>query len=165
MPYGRRRMVAPLKSDKHEVTWSDLAIDASSVVAKTLVFGVQSADKNTSTECEIGSHVRSIYFEINFAAETITNPKVIHWAINVFKEGETSTIPSLYYQLDRSTIIKRGMEMLPKSVATVYKRVFVVRIPKKAQRISANTRFQFRYISTLAETVNVCGFAIYKEFY
>ncbi len=162
---ARRNFLRPIKTDKHEITWSDLAIDASSVQSKNLAVGTASADKDASEEVEIGSHVKSIYFEINFAAQTITNPKVIHWAVNLARTGETIAIPSLYYQDSRSRILKRGMEMLPKDVGTVYKRIFVVKIPRSYQRMAANTFIQFRYVATLAETVNVCGFAIYKEFY
>ncbi len=163
MPF--RRNLRPIKSDKHEITWSNLAQNASSVQDITLVLGVPSADKDLATECEIGSHVKSVYFEFHFSAQVITNPKVIHWTIQTFRAGETSTVPSTYYQSGRSTIIKRGMEMLPADQSVVFKRIFVVNIPKHAQRVRDNTVIQFRYISTSTETINACGFAIYKEYY
>ncbi len=163
MPF-RRRFTPRVKTDKHEITWSDLAIDASSTVTKNIVQGVQTADADTAPEVEVGNHVSSIYFEVNFAAQTITNPKVIHWIVSIaYPQTGAQSIPSLYYQTDRSLILKRGMEMLPADVGTVYKRIFVVKIPKKFQRIAETALIRFRYISTLAETVNVCGFAIYKE--
>ncbi len=147
------------------MTWSDLAQDASSVITKTLAFGQTMATKDDVTECVIGSHIEWIYFEINFAAEAITNPKVIHWTVEVVPTGMTNAVPSLYYQPNRAYVLKRGMEMLPKDVGTVYKRIFVVKIPKQYQRIKDNAAFVFKYIATLSETVNVCGFAIYKEIY
>ncbi len=163
----RNRRFAPIKTDKHEITWSDLAIDAGVTVEKTLIQGIASASKNVAIECEVGSHVRSIYFEINFSAQTVTNPKVVHWQVSLLPSpgNQTASIANSYYQNDRSQIIKRGMEMLPADTSTVFKRIFVVRIPKKAQRIADSAFVQFKYQCSLTETINVCGFAIYKEQY
>ncbi len=165
MPYSRLK--APIKTDKHEITWSDLAIDASANKARQLVLGVASADKDSSFECEVGSRVNAIYIEVNIAAQTVTNPKVLHWIVMARPSGATpaAQTPSLYYQAGRSQILKRGMEMLPSDVSTVYKRVFVVRIPKKSRRISDGDTIDFIYRCSSAESINVCGFAIYKEFY
>ncbi len=153
-----------IQSDKHEVTWSNLAQDAGTAAdATNLAVAVQPSGKNLSTEVEIGSIVRSIYFEFHFSAETVTNPKVIHWTIEIVPPGLTVSNPNLYYQTDRRFIIKRGMEMLPKDVSTVFKRVFVVRIPPKYQRQSDTQIIQFRYQCSSTEAINACGIAIYKE--
>ncbi len=154
-----------IKSDKHEITWSNLAQNAAAQQSVTLSQGVPTADADTATETEIGSRITSIYFEFHFSAQVITNPKVIHWVINAgIQQGETLSTTSTYYQGDRSKIIKRGMEMLPADQSTVFKRIFVVRIPKVYQRVKANSFIQFRYISTSTETINACGIAIYKEY-
>jgi len=160
-----RRNVSTIKSDKHEITWSDLAIDASAVKTKTLAFGVQPGNKNISTEVVIKSRIKFIYLELNFAAETITNPKVLHWFVHFNRSGEVFSVPSLYYQTDRARIIQRGMEMLPKDVSTVFKRIIGIKIPKHLQSIQSDQNLSFSYIVTSAEAVNVCGFAIYKELY
>ncbi len=159
--------MAPIKTDKHELTWSDLAIDASTNKVRQLVVGVQSADKDTADECEIGSRVNAIYIEVNIAAGQVTNPKVLHWIVMARPANSTpaAQTPTLYYQTGRSMIIKRGMEMLPVDTSTVYKRVFVVRIPKKSRRISEGDTIDFIYRCSSSELINVCGFAIYKEFY
>ncbi len=165
MPFHRSNFLRPVKSDKHELTWSNLAQDASSVQVIVLAKGTDSADKNASTEVEVGAAVRSIYFEFHFSANTITNPKVIHWFIVGKRTGETIGTPSTYYTDERSSIFKRGMEMLVKDTSTVFKRIFVVKVPKKFQRIAKNMNIEFRYIATSAEAINACGIAIYKEFY
>ncbi len=164
MPYGRRRNnLRPINSIKHEVTWSDLAIDASSAVVKDIAVGVEPPDKNAATEVEIGATVNSIYFEFHFSAQVITNPKVIHWTIGKEPFGTNLSGPSTYEAIDRRFIFKRGMEMLPKDVGTVFKRIFVVRIPPKFRRIGDQDKLFFKYIASSTETVNACGFAIYKE--
>ncbi len=164
MPFHRRRM-APLKSDKHEITWSNLAQDASSTQSINIIQGVASADKNSSIEVEVGSHVNAIYLEFHFSANVVTNPKVIHWVVQCKVDSVSSTVPSTYYQDERAMIIKRGMEMLPKDVGTVYKRVILVKIPPKYRRIAKNSFYSFIYICSSAEAINACGIGIYKELY
>ncbi len=166
MPLFRRNRSAPQKLDKHEITWSFLAADQGTATAIVpIVLGVQSADKNSPTECEVGSHVRSIYFEFNLAAQTVTNPKVIHWTIQGGPQGTTLENPLTYYQSNRAQIFKRGMEMLPTNVSTVYKRIFVARVPKKMQRIQEDGFISILFRVSSTETINNCGFAIYKESY
>ncbi len=169
MPYRRSRALAlrPIKTDKHEITWSNLAQNASSAISVRTLVGTQSAAKDAADEVETGSHVKSVYFEFHFSAETLTNPKVIHWTINMRPQNVSAAgqTPSLYYQNGRNLILKRGMEMLPKDAGTVYKRIVVVKIPRKYQRIGEADSMNFTYISTSAETINACGIAIYKEFY
>ncbi len=164
MPFGRRRGPI-LKTDKHEVTWTFLAQNASAVQSVVITNGVQTADADNPTDIEVGNHVKSMYFEFHFSPQVITNPKVIHWEILLRPQGvvPSSATPSAYYQSGRNLVIKRGMEMLPAAAGTVYKRVFVVRIPKKAQRVGEADAINFRYICSSAETINTCGIVIFKE--
>ncbi len=162
MPFRRRRG-PPLITDKHEITWSDLGLDASTTINKILATVVQPASKNLSTEVGIGSRVNGVYIEFNVAAETITNPKVLHWQVIITRAGETLASASSYYQIERSQIVKRGMEMLPKDVGTVYKRVIFAPLPRGSTRMRANQEIIFRFQCSSAETINICGFAIYKE--
>ncbi len=164
MPFFRRGL-ATVKKDKHEITWSNLAQNASAVQVIVLAVGVPSADKNTSSECMVGSHIKSIYFEFHFSPQVTSNPKVIHWIIVGKRTGETIGSPATYYTSERSSIFKRGMEMLPASLDTVFKRIFVVRVPKKFQRMADNMNLELRYICSSTETINACGIAIYKELY
>ncbi len=165
MAFGRNRFRPIVKTDKHEISWSNLAQNASSTISIVLVTGVATPLADADTEVEIGNHVKSIYFEFHFSPQVITNPKVIHWEVLLRPQGvvPASATPSLYYQNGRNLIIKRGMEMLPANTGTVFKRIFVVRIPKKAMRIAEGDSINFRYISSSAETINACGIAIYKE--
>ncbi len=153
-----------VKSDKHEVTWSNLSQDAATaVVTVGLATGVAPADRNSSTEIGQGNRVTSIYFEFNISAAQTGNVNVFHWEIVLMPNNLTPPAPNLYYQPGKNLIIKRGMEMLPTNVATVFKRIFVVRIPKKGQRVGLGDKIQFRYQSSSTQTINCCGIAIYKE--
>ncbi len=165
MVFSRRSLaLRPVKSVKHEVTWSNLAIDGSAIQTIDLAIGTSPSALNAVTEVDIGSSVKSIYFELNIAAQVITNPKVFHWKVQVIPNGITPITPATYFSTDRKNIIHRGMEMLPKDVGTVFKRIFVVRIPRGKSRISVGDKISLIWVVSSAETVNFCGFAIYKEF-
>ncbi len=161
----RRARYAPLQSNKHEVTFSHLAQDSSSNQTVTLATGTDAADKNTSIEVGIGSHIKWIFCEFNFAAETITEVKQVHWAFRFVPSGQTPSGASQLFGTDRAFVIKRGMEMLPKNVSTVFKRVFVLPIPKKYQRITDAGSLIFTYIASSSNTMNACGIFVYKELY
>ncbi len=121
------------------------------------------ANKDASNEVAIGSHIKWIFAEFQFAAETITEVKTIHWVFRYVPSGQVSSGPNQLFQTDRSFVIKRGMEMLPKDVATVYKRVFTVKIPRKYVRQTDNGQILFEYIASSSNTMNSCGIFIYKE--
>jgi len=163
MVFRRRRLQAPIVTDKHEIVWSNLATDISTVLTVVLARGKKLADVNASTEVPLGSKVFGIFIEFNIGAEDITSPKILHWKVFANPVGQTATVPSLYYQTDRAYILKRGMEMLPKAVSTVYKRIIFVRIPKVYQRMKDEMDINISFIMTSAELVNLCGFAIYKN--
>ncbi len=151
------------KTDKHEVTWSNLIEDAATVKEVTLLTVVQASLKNAATEVMIGSHVRGMYVEFNIGANDASATHIVHWQIMIDKTGQSLTAPNTYYNADRSQVFKRGMEMLPKDVSTQTKRVFYVRLPKT--RMKEGDAIKFRYISSSSATQNLCGFAIYKELY
>ncbi len=163
MPYGRRPRV---KSDKHELSWSNLGQDASPGVTVAICRGVPPASKDEAvpSECITGNHLGNVYFEFHFSAAQTGNANVIHWVMEVVRAGQTMPLPSVYYQNERAQIIKRGMEMLPVNVSTVFKRIFVLNIPKIYKRIRDDTRINFRYIASSTQTINACGIAIYKEY-
>ncbi len=163
MVFRRRSRGTPPNIEKHEITFSDLVKDASTDQSITLAQGVDAASKNTSIEVLIGSRITRLYMELNVAAQVITNPKVLHWQIMKVPFGVTVPAASTYNQTSKRFIIQRGMEMLPKDVGTVYKRIISVKIPKRYQRMGDNDFLVFKYVVTSAEAVNVCAFFIYKE--
>ncbi len=152
-----------VNSNKHEVTFTQLAQDSSTKQTIALSIAVDAADKNNATECSIGSHIKWIFCEFNFSAETITVAKTVHWAIRYIPSGQVASGPNQLFGTDRAYVIKRGMEMLPKDVSTVYKRVFTVKIPRKYVRQTDNGGFVFEYVASSTNTMNACGIFIYKE--
>ncbi len=158
-----RNRGTPPNLEKHEITWSNLAQDASTEISITLATAVDASSKNLSTEVLVGARITRVYLEFHFSANVITNPKVIHWLL--FKSPFGTAVPtaSTYNNTSKRFVIQRGMEMLPKDVGTVYKRIISVKIPKRYQRMGDGDFLIFKYISTSAEAINACGIAIYKE--
>ncbi len=122
---ARRGLGNIINSQKHENTWSNLSQDASAVKTVIVVQPVDRAGINTAVpeEVAIGSIVKSIYFEFHFSAQQTGNVNVIHWQVLKEVAVQTLSAPNLYNNDDKSQIFKRGMEMLPANVATVYKRI------------------------------------------
>ncbi len=149
-------------SEKKEFTWTALGEDASTEKTHIIYNGTPSADVNLGTEIEVGSVVKWVYFEFHFSAETTTAAKVVHWLIQFVPDGMTTTTPSVYNGGSKSYVVKRGMAMLVRDQSTVFKERFVVKIPRKYQRVAVNTQLEFRYISTSSNTQNSCGFTICK---
>ncbi len=163
MPLFRNRN--PGKTDKHELTFTELATDASTTRNINVYTGVDVGEKTGATDAAVGSHVKWLYCEINFAAQVITNPKTVQWTIRVVPPAAVPSVPTQFYQIDRSYVLKRGMEMLPKDVGTVYKRIFVVKIPKIYQRVKQGQILEFEYVASSSELMNTCGIFIFKELY
>ncbi len=166
MVYGRRisSNKRPIMSTKHEVVWSNLLQDASGVQKILLVEAVRPNVKDLAPEVDIGASVNGIYLEFQFSPEAATTTTIIHWQVAWLRIGQTESVPSAYFTTDRSQILKRGMEMLPKDVSTIIKRIIFVPIPKGIRRQKENMQIFFKYIATSAQTINACGFAIYKEY-
>ncbi len=159
-----RSNLRPIQSDKHETTWSNLVQNASTQVSITLAQAVQPSATNTGTEVEVGSTIKSFFLEFHFSAENVANPKVIHWQMFKRPFGSAGPSPATYYQVQRRFIFKRGMEMLPKSTSTVFKRIIVVKVPRGKQRMGESDLWQFQYICSSSEAINACGICIYKAY-
>ncbi len=160
MPF--RNKGPKIVSEKKEVTWSFLVQNAASTQSVTIYKGEPLANVNLGNEIAVGQLVKWVYFEFNISAEVITNPKIFHWQIVFVPEGMTVGAPSSYNQGNKSYIIKRGMEMLPRSLGVEIKRVFVVKVPKAYQRVKVNTSLELQYQCSSSESINTCGFSICK---
>ncbi len=130
-----------------------------------ILTGVPVADKDASTEVAVGSHVKWVYCEINFSAETTTAVKTVHWTVRMVMPGQSASVPTQFYNIDRSFVLKRGMEMLVRDQSTLIKRIFVIKIPKVYQRIKEGQQLEFEYVSSSSNTQNTCGIFIYREQY
>ncbi len=155
-----RQRYAPLITEKLEQTFTELSQDASATRTVAIITAVR--DPANDTQFSPGSQLPWIFFELNFAAETITAAKTVHWQILKVPAGLALTSAALFGEAYKKFILKRGMEMLPKDVATVYKRVGVVRIPPRLRRFDEGDTLLFRYISSSSNTMNACGFFIGK---
>ncbi len=127
----------PIISEKKEITWSLLAQNFSTTPGDiTIASGVEPASANLPEEVTIGTVIKWLFVEFNVSAEAVTNTNIVHWKIIKTPSGFSGvSAANTYQQDDRKWIFKRGMEMLPKDVNTIIKRVFVIPIPRKMQRM------------------------------
>ncbi len=161
----------PINQIKHEVTFSNLAQNASSgitiEVAKTTDRGT--IDTTNAQEVQQGAKINWIYVELNLnGVDNSGAAQIIHWMIFKNPSATFSPNPLLYNQDTKKHILKRGMEMLPEiplgSGGTVQtKRIFVVKVPRGMQRMGQLDEIQFIYRSTSSSGINYCGFFIFKE--
>ncbi len=168
--YNRGLSLRPVHSEKHEVTWSNLAENASSTKTIDIVEAV-AGEPSTPPQVQTGSTVKWIYFEFNLnGVDNSSGAQVFHWTIHKNPHGGITGDPILYDTNFKSQILKRGMEMLPDiplgSGGTVQtKRTFTVKIPRKVfSRMGEGDKIQLLYRSSSASGINFCGFAIFKEF-
>ncbi len=162
MPRSRALSLRPVKSEKVEITSSNLGLNNATDLSVNLAEGTK--DPVGIDDVDIGSTIKSIFFELNIAADTITSAKVVHWAIRKLPFGTAIGNPSVYDGSAKRFTLHRGMEMLPKDVSTVFKRVFVVRIPPRLRRIGDGDKLVITFRTSSSETVNICFFAIYRFF-
>ncbi len=162
---SRRAMsLRPVNSEKHEVVWKNLIQDASSTIDVDLAIAVDPSSKNISSEVLIGSTVPWIYLEFQFSAEATTNTRIVDWQFVKEPFGTALNIPSSYNGTSKRFVLKRGMEMLPKDVNHVVKRILAVKIPQRIKRMGDADKLVFSYVVSSTATINACGMAIYKEF-
>ncbi len=161
---ARFQRSAPIQSRKHEITWVNLSQDNAVATTVVLAKGTQAGDITDATgnEVQTGAIIPWIYFEFHFAAEDITAAKVVNWTIAKEPFGTSLGNPNLMQLTTRRFVIKRGMEMLPKDVSTVFKRIFTVKIPRRYQRLGIGDELVFKYITSSTQTINACGIAIFR---
>ncbi len=158
MVFRKGNYLRPVKTEKTEIVWTDLAADfgAANISKVIAIPGVNNL--------EIGDTIKWVYFELNMAAETVTAPNVLHWQVIKLRTGQSVVNVSLYDQANKAQVLKRGMEMLPKDVSTVYKRTFVVKLPRSIQRFRDGDQLIISFRALLTNTINSCGFAIFRAF-
>lgn len=173
MPYRRMNRalsLRPVKSEKHETTWSNLGQNASTTKIVPLIESV-AGEPTSGVQVETASTVRSIYIESNLnGVDNSGAVQVFHWMIYKDPSGLFGSLDPTTYDTDKKRfILKRGMEMLPEiplgSGGTVQtKRIFVVKIPPRMSRWGESDKLTLSYKSTSASNINFCGIAIFKEF-
>ncbi len=162
MGFRRSLALRPVKSEKIETSWSNLSQNAATTQDIVIASAVQ--NPTAAGQVEIGDTIKWVYLEFNFSAETVTSTKIIHWQF-LKNPNFAITFPSasLYDQSTKKHILKRGMEMLPKSVNTIIKRIIIIPIPPRMRRMGDLDRLVFRYVASSTETINACGIGIFRH--
>ncbi len=64
--------------------------------------------------------------------------------------------PLTYGQSNRKFVFQRGMEMLPKNISTLIKRIIFVKMPPRYSRMDEADTVSFIYRAALGQTLNFC---------
>ncbi len=170
--FRRALNLRPVNSEKHEVSWTFLAQNASAVQQIVLIDAL-AGEPVAADDVQTGAVVPWMYVEFNLnGVDNSGASQVVHWLIMKDPQNSLAAIvdPATYDQNYKKWILKRGMEMLPEvpldSGGTVQtKRIFTIRFPKKTfQRMAEGDRIKLFYKSTSASGINFCGFVVFKEF-
>lgn len=166
--YSRALRNRPVQSEKHEITWSNLAQDfATTPLEVVLVEGKTLGATSADNEVQIGAQVRGIYLEFNIGVNTVTSAKVVHWKVAKKPFATTISAANTYHQADKRFIFRRGMEMFnpgASSAGILFKRIIYVPIPPRYRRIGDGDEIVLMLEASSTETMSCCGFAIYKHF-
>ncbi len=162
--FSRRALsLRPVHSEKVEQIHTRLAADNSTVQEVIIAKAVR--NPTADLECEIGSTISSVYVEFNTSGQTVTNPSRLDWLIQKSPSGVNAVTPNQNNPVARRFIFKRGIEMFPSATSTVFKRIFVVRIPPRFKRMGEADELLFRYINSSSQTMNMCAIFIHKVFF
>ncbi len=156
MPSYRRSSRPTLKTKKLEQTVTQLATNLGAGV-QTLTLADAPEPVVLSIDVPVGSKLRWTQIEFNLSAETITNAKTLHWMVVKNPGGLITFTPTTYGQTNRKFVFQRGLEMLPKDVSFLVKRIINVRIPPRYRRMDEDDKLQFVYLASSTETLNFCA--------
>jgi len=158
MSLRRALSARPVNSEKIETTWSFLLTDFGTADVSIVLA------QGGAGQVPVGAVIKSLYLEFNSSAGESGVPRILHWKICKAPAGQTVTSPNVYDQVDKAQIYKRGMEMIPNQPSTIYKRMFVIKIPRGKQRMRDGERWFAIFRATDVDTINNCGICIYKVY-
>ncbi len=143
-----------LKTKKLETTATNLIQDASAT--QTIVLATAKNDPTADVDVPIGSKVKWAQIEFNLNTEVTGLTNTVHWMIAKNPGGLITFNPLTYGQSNRKFVFQRGMEMLPKNVSTLIKRIIFVRIPPRYKRMDESDTLSFIYRAALSQDLNFC---------
>ncbi len=170
MPYRRGNSLRPVNTLKHTVD-SQISIPAGTQTDVILVQAVENATSTQANDCDIGSHVRSMFVNVQVINSTnavgaINNAYCYFFLnpgnlISVFPAVNAVGISNI-----RKNIFHQEMTMLSDENDSIPITLFkgVLKIPRKASRLGVDDTINVR-IGTPAggPEIEACVQCIYKE--
>ncbi len=165
----RRRMLAPIHSEKHISQISLSSISAGTASGVEVVKAVAVADKNLVKEVTEGSLVKAIYFEIWVKSLVDTG---LGSVILIVEKAPLDSTGATYVNMtalndypNKKNILYTQQGLTPTETSSNPMNLIRgwVKIPKGKQRMGLGDTVHLR-IASATEGVSFCGFALYKEY-
>ncbi len=164
-----RRMLAPISSIKHYSQRSNATVATGAVLAHAIVDAKTKGSARSSPEiCEEGCVIKAVFCEY-WLCGTLTNV-TSQFTFIVYKLPSGQTAPdatdigTLSAWENKKNILFTSQGVLPEKESS--QSVPIIRqwvlIPKGKQRFGLNDKFQVAVFSV--GTLQLCGFATYKEY-
>ncbi len=160
-------MRAPVTSVKHYVQKSLTTVASGTIDSFTVVHAVTTAANTDSDEVQEGSVVKAVYVEMWARSGTATEGAVL---ISLYKKPGIGTAMSfadhiaLFDYDNKKNILyhTQGLTNSTDVAATPFIRQWF-KIPKGKQRMGLNDSIILA-VSAQVLSVDICGFAVYKEY-
>ncbi len=166
--FHRRRMVAPINSEKHYVQEPSFSVAASSIVVKNAVSSVQVQAKDAPNEVDQGSVVKAVWFEYWLTANDGTPSQFAVCAIIKLPSGladpTATNLNNLNAYENKKNVLWTFEGLVPPNTQNPIPiiRQFI-KIPKGKQRMGLGDKIVFALASS-GSGLRACGFETYKEY-
>ncbi len=170
MPYRNRNNLRPINTLKHTID-NQSVIPAGTVIDVLLAVGAENAVSTDITQCDIGSHIRSIFLNIQ-VVNSVNATGLINNAYMYAYLNPGNTIPDFPDVNEvggselRKMIFHQEMAMLSDANDSIPITLFkgVLKIPRKGSRIGVNDRILIRIGTPVGgPELDACVQCIYKE--
>ena len=174
MPYSRRRGLAlrPVNTLKHVID-NQQVIAAGTAIDIQLVKTVENAESTVAIDCDVGSHVRSIFLNIQVINSVDPTGLVPNVYMYVFGNPGDNIAPGFIPPVNgvgisdfRKQVFHQEMAMMSDANDSIPITLFkgVIKIPRKFSRLGVNDVINVRIGSpTGGAEVTACVQCIYKE--
>ncbi len=151
---------------KHYIQWTITPVAVGTTVTEPIAVAVETSLKNLNTEVEEGAIVSAIYIELWVIGQSDSASGNVLASLYKSPDGTDMTQAdhvALHDYTNKNNVLYHTQGITNDGVAnaTPFIRQWF-KIPKGKQRCSLASEFNLA-ISTQAEAVNYCGFALYKE--
>ncbi len=162
-------MVRPqIHSDKHIINFSLAAVTAGNVTSLGLALATAVGDVDSETEVRVGCTIKAVYIEMWLTSDDATQSSEVSIlekqpiAADNITAAEIADLNS-YTNKNNIFWITQGLVGQKVNTATPIMRGWY-KIPRGKQRMSIGTKLT---LSILAQSdgLQLCGFALYKEYY
>ncbi len=172
MPYRRGNRLRPINTLKHTID-SQISIPAGTSTDVRLVNAVENAVSSTADQCDVGSHVRTIFVNVQVINSTNAVGAINNCYCYFYGDPGGNITPAQFPPVNevgtsnlRKMIFHQEMTMLSDENDSIPITLFkgVLRIPRKMSRLGVDDKIQVKIGTPVGgPEVEACVQCIYKE--